>query len=212
MKKQQIIMMSIIAIMFIIGIIIYPMMPEKVASHWNEKGEINDYSSKFIGTFLMPLIGLAIYLLFLIIPKLDNKRIKSFKNVYNKFVIFILFFLLYIYILTLLPNLGFGVNMSEFIILGIGIMFFYMSNIFTKIKQNHIMGIKTPWTLTSKNCWNKTHELGSKIFKVIGILFIIIIFIPKLFSIPIIILILSIIYIYIYSYKIYKEEKKSHSI
>lgn len=32
---------------FIISLYFYTQMPEKIASHWNVKGEVNGYMSKF---------------------------------------------------------------------------------------------------------------------------------------------------------------------
>lgn len=31
-----------------------------------------------------------------------------------------------------------------------------------------MMGIRTPWTLTSELAWNKTHRLGGKLFMLTG--------------------------------------------
>ncbi|MCD6528068.1 DUF1648 domain-containing protein [bacterium] len=36
-------------------------MPEKMASHWNVKGEVDGYLSKFWGLFLIPLISIGFF-------------------------------------------------------------------------------------------------------------------------------------------------------
>lgn len=46
-KKTDLIIISLILFSFIIGIYLYPKMPERMASHWNIKGEADDYLSKF---------------------------------------------------------------------------------------------------------------------------------------------------------------------
>ena len=60
-KKTDIIIISLISLSFIVGIYLYPQMPEKMASHWNVKGEVDGYLSKFWGLFLIPLISIGFF-------------------------------------------------------------------------------------------------------------------------------------------------------
>lgn len=43
----------------------------------------------------------------------------------------------------------------------LGILFVFMGYYLKKIKQNKIIGIRTPWTLKNEKVWEKTHKLGS---------------------------------------------------
>ena len=36
--------------------------------------------------------------------------------------------------------------------------------------MNWFVGIRTPWTLSSEEVWDKTHEIGGRLFKVCGVL------------------------------------------
>ena len=40
-----------------------------------------------------------------------------------------------------------------------------------KFKSNFFIGIKTVWTISSTNVWNKTHRLGGLLFFWCGVLF-----------------------------------------
>ena len=54
MRKSEILALGIILLSFLVGIYFYPKMPEKMAIHWNLKGEVNRYIPKFfriISTF-----------------------------------------------------------------------------------------------------------------------------------------------------------------
>ena len=75
-----------------------------------------------------------------------------------------------------------------FIILGV-----YMPN----IKSNWFIGIRTPWTLSNDTVWKKTHIFAGKVFIVAGLLFVLAIFIPKLFYFIILLLLSPIIYSYL---------------
>mgnify|MGYP000052596555 CR=1 FL=1 len=41
-----------------------------------------------------------------------------------------------------------------------------------KIRPNWFVGIRTPWTLTSKVAWVRTHRLGGWLFVAQGLLFV----------------------------------------
>ena len=47
MRKSEIIIVVIVLISFAVGIYFYPQMPEQMASHWNARGQVNGYMSKF---------------------------------------------------------------------------------------------------------------------------------------------------------------------
>lgn len=68
-RKSEITIIAIILLSFVIGIYFYPQMPEKIASHWDSKGQVDGYMSKTWGLFLMPLISIGLFLLFVLIPK-----------------------------------------------------------------------------------------------------------------------------------------------
>jgi len=82
MKKTNILALLIVLSSFAVGIYLYPQLPQNMASHWNLQGEVNGYMSKFWGTFLLPIILLSLFVLFLIIPKLDplKENIAQFKK------------------------------------------------------------------------------------------------------------------------------------
>lgn len=89
----------IIILSFFIGIYFYPQMPDKMASHWNIKNEVDGYLPKFWGLFLMPLVSLGMYGLFIALPRIDplKKNIEAFKKYYFGFILIMIVFLFYIY-------------------------------------------------------------------------------------------------------------------
>jgi len=108
MRKINIIALGIILISFLLGIYLYPSMPEQMASHWNAQGEVDDYMSKFWALFLMPLMSLGLLLLFLVIPKIDplKQNIEKFRKYFDGFIVLMLGFLFYVYLLTIFWNLA----------------------------------------------------------------------------------------------------------
>jgi len=171
MKKSEITVLTIILISFVIGIYLYPQMPERMASHWNAQGEVDGYMSKLWGLFLIPLISFGLFLLFVAIPMMDplKQNIEKFRKYYDGFVVLFILFLFYLYLLTIFWNLGFRFNFVQVLIPAFSILIFYLSILLENSKRNWFVGIRTPWTLSSDEVWKKTHKLGGKLFKIAAV-------------------------------------------
>lgn len=212
MNKLNLIAITVIVLSFLVGIISYQYLPEKIASHWNSLGEVDGYMSKFWGIFLIPFISVALFLLLYFIPKIDplKENYKKFKTHYDSFILMMMLFMFYIYLLTMLWNFGIKLNMNLSLIPALGFLFIYIGIILKNVKRNWFIGIRTPWTLSNDKIWDKTHRLGSKLFILSGIITILGIFFPNYMIWFILIpIIFSSIICVIYSYLMYKKEKKN---
>lgn len=209
--RTNVISAGIILLSFFIGIVSYSYMPDMMPMHWNAQGEIDGYMGKLWGLFMSPIISLGLFALFLVIPKLDPRRsnLESFKEYYQGIILVIVGFLFYIYILTILAAIGYKFNMVQAMSISFAVLFYYIGIVLKKTKSNFFVGIKTPWTLSDEKVWEKTHELGGKLFKISGI----IAFFGALFKevaifLMIIPIIVASIFIYIYSYLEYAKIHK----
>ncbi|MCK4454208.1 SdpI family protein [Candidatus Parcubacteria bacterium] len=213
MRKTEIIALTIILISFLLGIYFYSSMPEKMASHWNAQGEVDGYMSKFWALFLMPLMSLGLLLLFLVIPKIDplKQNIEKFRKYFDIFIVLILGFLFYIYLLTIFWNLGIRFSMNLLLLPVLAALFYYCGILIENAKRNWFIGIRTPWTLSSENVWDKTHKLGGKLFKATGIIIFLGIvlesYTPYFVLVPIVFVS---IYLIVYSYLEYQKEVKNN--
>jgi len=180
---------------------------DRVATHWNSKGDVDGYMSKLWGFFMLPIITLLLFLVFLFIPKLDPlKNIHKFKKQYDGLVLFLVAFLFYVYILMVLYNLDYELNMTNFLIPAIAILFYYLGTILGSLEQSWFIGIRTPWTLSSEEVWKKTHELGGKLFRVFGFLVLLGFFFEESLAWYILTLVLILVVgLFVYSYFVYKE-------
>ncbi|MFA6338765.1 MAG: SdpI family protein [Candidatus Paceibacterota bacterium] len=208
-KKSEVTMFLIVLLSFLVGAYFYPQMPERIASHWDYRGEVNGEMNRFWGTFLMPMISLLMLALFMIIPRIDplKENIAQFRKYFDNFIVLIASFLFYIYILTIMWNLGIKINIIEFMSPALGILFYYCGILIENSKMNWSIGIRTPWTLSSEKVWDKTHALGGKLFKIVGIISLFGTFFPD-FAIALILIpiILVTVYIFLYSYLEYRKE------
>jgi uncharacterized membrane protein len=171
-KTTSIIVLSLIAIAVIAGAVLWNQLPDQMASHWDANDQVNGTMPKFWGAFLMPLITLGIFLLLTFIPNLDplKANVTQFRETFNLFIVFIAAFMLYIHTLTLLWSLGYtSFQMSSAMLPALGILFIFVGYLLRKAKRNFFIGIRTPWTLSSDSVWDKTHQLGSKLFMLSGV-------------------------------------------
>jgi len=210
MRKTYIFCLAIIVFSFIVAVFCYPLMPEKMASHWGMSGEVNGYMPKFWGLFLMPIVSLIIFALFVFIPKIDpmKENFAKFRKYFDWFIVLFEIFLLYIYILTLLWNIGIKFDFVFAIVPATALLFYYIGIMIERSERNWFVGIRNPWTLSSDIVWKKTHKLGGRLFKVAGLVAFSGILFPEcaflLFILPVIIFA---IFINFYSYFIFKKEK-----
>ena len=210
-KSVNIIVLTIILVSFAIGIYFYPQMPDKMASHWSAAGEVNGYLPKFWGLFLMPLVSFGLFLLFILIPKIDplKENIKKFRKYFDGFVILTIVFLFYIYLLTIFWNAGLRFNMGQVMIPALGFLFYYCGILIENAKRNWFIGIRTPWTLSSDKVWRKTHMIGGKLFKIVGVIAFFGIIFPKYAVFFVLIPVILVTgYLIFYSYFSYQKEIK----
>jgi uncharacterized membrane protein len=169
---------ALVLLFFILAGAFYPLMPEVMASHWNAAGEADGTISRFWGLFLFPLISLGIAALLLAIPKIDplKANIQKFRSYYYGFIVVFLAYFLYVYILTLVWNLGLRFDFTVAIMPAVGVLMFFIGVLVGKAKRNFFIGIRTPWTLSSEEVWNRTHRLGGRLFKIAGVIIVLLSF------------------------------------
>ena len=197
------------ALNFLAGFLAYPHLPDKVPTHWNFAGEVDGWGTAWEVAFMLPLIYLGMFILFILIPKIDPKRrnFQAMGRVYSIVILVILLFFSAIYFATLGIALGYFENLPSLINIAIGIMFIVIGNYMGKIKHNYFMGIRTPWTLASEEVWHRTHRMAGPFWIVGGVLFMLMSFVPKGFALTFFLIILFALLLIptVYSYVLFRR-------
>ena len=155
------------------GVFLWPRLPDPMASHWNISDEVDGFTSRFWGVFMIPILSLGMVLLFMLLPEIDplKANIAKFRPTFNVFILLVLIFLAYIWKLSILWNLGFTTfKMSTAMLPAVGLLFIFVAYLLSKARRNWFIGIRTPWTLSSDHVWDATHRLGSILYFVSGVL------------------------------------------
>lgn len=210
--KTEFIPLLLIILTLASAVFFYNNLPERVATHWNFAGQVDAYGSGKAQAIAIPLMVVGMYLLFLLMPYLDPKkeRYEQFSKIYHIFKTMILALLIIIYFIVGLNGLGYNLPVGLIIPALIGLLFIIIGNYMAKIKRNWFVGIRTPWTLSSEEVWNKTHRFGGKMFILAGLLMIAEIVMPNSWKLWIFIIMMAVLLggTVGYSYIVYLQEKK----
>ncbi|MFA4942004.1 MAG: SdpI family protein [Patescibacteria group bacterium] len=213
--KTEILPFLAMALVAVSSFYFYSHFPDRVPTHWGISGEIDGWGSRNTA-FIIPAVIVGMYFMFLLLPFVDPKkeRYEQFKKPYHVFKNFLIIFMAIIYFVTSFAGLGYDLPVGIIIPVMIGILFVIIGNYMAKIKMNWFFGIKTPWTLSSEEVWNKTHRFGGKMFVLGGILIAINSFLPLSFRLPV--FIFTVIMLSFgtmgYSYLVYLKEKKNNIV
>lgn len=164
--------MLLIAIAVAVSMAVYPQLPERVPTHWNFRGEVDGWSSRAFGAFLIPCIMLAVALLTPLLPKLDPRKANyaKFEPTYWFMINLVLTFMLAVHFMTLAVTLGADIPVERFIPFGVGALFAIIGNVMPRTRSNWSLGIRTPWTLSSDRVWERTHRVGGYLMLAGGLL------------------------------------------
>jgi uncharacterized membrane protein len=111
-----------------------------------------------------------------------------------------------VHIQMILWNLGIKISPNITFPVAIGILFYYIGVMLEKAKRNYFIGIRTPWTLHDEEIWDKTHQLGGKLFKIGGVLSALGVLIPRYSVFFILAIFPFVLYPVLYSYLLYREK------
>ncbi|MCB5262239.1 MAG: SdpI family protein [Candidatus Cloacimonetes bacterium] len=185
----------------------------RIPSHWNIKGEIDGWMG-LTGSMIMGLsMSVGIFLLLYLMPYYDPRYRKNKQRMENvlpsiSFIMVLFFALLHVYSLYL-GKMGGGAEPFRFSYILIGMMFVILGNFLPKVPNNFFVGIKTPWTLSSEEVWQKTHRLGGWIFVISGLMLCVKAFIPMqmkdLHAVLMWVALLILMYPILYSFILYRR-------
>jgi len=136
--KTEAVSLLIIFLTIYVSFHFYSNWPDRVASHWNFKGEVDGYTYKESMVWIFPLMMSIIYALFLALPYLDPKKnnYESFSGFYHFFKTTILAVLFLIYLALGVYNLGHDINITFVSILLVGFLIIIIGYFLKNIKPN----------------------------------------------------------------------------
>lgn len=202
---------GIIAVTILLGVLYAPQLPDQLVVGWEVDGTPKDTAGKTWALMFMPGVAIALLSLFLVLPRIDPLRenIRKFREYYNGFIVLMIGYILVFELLILGHNLGVVQNPEQFMLALLGPLFYYSGVLSRHAKRNWFIGIRTPWTLSSDAVWEQTHQIGSTLFKVSGVVALFSIVAGK-YSIYLALgpILVSSIFLFVYSYWLYQKQER----
>ena len=152
------------------GLIIWSQLPNQISIHFNAAGQANNFQSKVLAVFGLPVFLLLVHLFVIFVIRCDPKN-----SAMNEKMVRVIYWLtpivsLSISYLIYSKALDSTTNPSVFVSVLLGLIFVIMGNYMPKLKVNHTVGIRLPWTLNSEENWHKTHRLAGKLWVLGGLI------------------------------------------
>ena len=148
-------------------------LPNQIPIHWSLDGSVQ-YGSHF-SLWINGSMGILFAILFPILRKIDprSKNYDKFGKYYDEFQIFMMLFFIALTSVIVSESINPGrINVEMVTVLLVGILFTILGNMMPKFKNNFFIGIRTPWTLSDTEVWNKTHRLGGRMWFIGGLVII----------------------------------------
>ncbi|MGL4624331.1 MAG: SdpI family protein [Culicoidibacterales bacterium] len=211
MKKMNwqegiILILAIAPLIFVISL--YQQLPLEIPIHWNMNGEIDGYGPRWM-QLMFAGIGLGVYGLMFVVPKIDPKgsNIAKFATKYQALRLAMQVFFAALIVLTTFVSLGVALDVDMMIRAGVSLLLVFIGNYLGKMKQNYTIGIKTPWTLANTEVWNRTHRMAGHLWVGLGTIMFVSAFFSGALSSTIFVscIFIMVIVPMIYSYVLYKK-------
>jgi uncharacterized membrane protein len=185
-------------------------LPEQIPTHWNLQGHVDGHGNKFVGLLLLPLTVAGLYFMMLLLPFADPGRAnyQNFAGAYDLIRILVVAFMAALYAATVAAAFGHQVDITQVSFLGTAVLFIVIGNFMGKIRPNWFVGVRTPWTLSSKKSWNKTHRLAGWLFMLMGALFAAVAFVHTTWTFVALLIVgaTCILSLVVYSYLVYRSD------
>ena len=159
--------------MFALAAWTWPHAPERIPVHWSADGQVDRFAGKVEGLLGIPALALALYVLFRVLPRFDPGRANyaTFAGAYNvvRFTVLAILAAAYGWIHLALRGQGSsGAPIVGPLLAGLALV--VLGGVLGKVRPNWFVGVRTPWTLSSKKSWVGTHRLAGWLFVLSGLL------------------------------------------
>jgi uncharacterized membrane protein len=143
----------------------------RIATHFDFSGRPNGWSGVGLGLTVLPLLALIMTLAAGLWPQF-SRRPEPLVRIAGSFSVI---WLATIAVLALghaqivARALDHPFGGSQLRVGALGALFMVFGNMMGKLRQNHLAGIRTPWTLADETVWARTNRFGGFLFFAVGL-------------------------------------------
>ncbi|MHC4617444.1 MAG: SdpI family protein [Planctomycetota bacterium] len=170
-RKTEVVLLGLAALSFGIALSFYPHFPAKIPSLWDSEGNVVQTMPKSLIVLSTPFALVAFMLIIMtasrIRPSFEKKE--RFARHYDRFAILLFLWSFCVMLQLLLWPLGLQVSFFAVFAAGIGVLCYCFGVMFQKAQKNWFIALRSRWTLSDQEAWNRTHKVGGSLFKIAGI-------------------------------------------
>ena len=175
-QKREWLQILILAAPFCVAAALWNKLPDRMPNHWGINGQVDGYASKPVAALLLPCINLAFTALMLVLPRIDPKFARydeetkaSLRRTFAAMRLAVTLYLSFLALVVVVTPLYPAIRIPTVIGSGAGLLLMVLGNLMTKLRPNWFFGIRTRWTLESRDIWIKTHRLGGRLMMAGGV-------------------------------------------
>ncbi|HEY1751477.1 MAG TPA: SdpI family protein [Caulobacteraceae bacterium] len=176
MTLQRPLMLALVLILAaaIVGAWAFRLLPAGavIPVHFNIHGDADGFLPKGPGLAVLPVVGVLVLLLMAFLPRLAP-RARGFADAagpYGVVLIGVAAMFLVAEAAVAMRGLDPAFDVLRWLFLALGVLFAVIGNLLGKVRQNSVLGIRTPWTLRDKRVWDKTHRFTGRLMVLGGVL------------------------------------------
>jgi uncharacterized membrane protein len=141
---------------------VYGALPDPIATHFDLHGTPNGWMPRAIGAWLMPVFGLGVWafvrFMARVLPRADKTRLGE--STLALVAALTAIFMAAVHVLLLRVALVPGASILHGTWLAMGALWIALGMILPRVRRNPLVGVRTPWTLTSDENWARTHRVA----------------------------------------------------
>jgi uncharacterized membrane protein len=153
---------TLVAAAFATSVVLYARLPAIIPTHWNAAGLIDGWMAKSRGAFVVPGASLVIVALLILLEPIriqedaDDLKARHYPTIVAGVAGVCFFANLWV----LFAGMGWNRAFPSHMAVAVGLLLVVLGNSLGKVRQNGMVGIRTPWTLADEEVWARTNRVG----------------------------------------------------
>ena len=149
----------------------YGRLPDRFPIHFDIHGTADGFASRPLGAFLMPLVSLGIWAFVRTFPRrLEGEaRARALASPLAETALLVSALMAGLHFVMLDVALSGDTKAGRGLAFVLAAFSLALGLLMPKLRRNGIAGIRTPYTLSSDETWQKTHRIGGMFFVAAGI-------------------------------------------
>jgi uncharacterized membrane protein len=166
--------LTLVVAAFATSVVFYPRLPATIPTHWNAAGVIDGWMPKLRGAFVAPGASLVIVAFLILIEPIhiqeDTDELKV--RYYPTIVAGVAGLNFFANLWVLMAGMGWHRALPSHLAIAVGLLLVVLGSSLGKVRQNGVVGIRTPWTLANEEVWARTNRVGGWLVVLAGVVMV----------------------------------------